>query len=70
MTERANDNIPADIASALQYLRTGGLGEVVGFADLARQSKQPKVQMDTDMALALCIMAALSLPSPQQQEMK
>jgi hypothetical protein len=62
-TERANDNIPADIASALKYLRTGGLGEVVGFADLARQMKQPKVQMDTDMALALCIMAAKSLPS-------
>lgn len=43
------------------YLETGGLGEVVGFTDLARQMNQPKVQMDTDMAMALCQMAAEGL---------
>lgn len=64
---RANGNLPDDIREALKYLRTGGLGEVAGMADAARGAKMPKVQMDTDMALALCIMAVQSLPLPSHQ---
>jgi hypothetical protein len=57
----ANDNKTkreADIASARKYLETGGLGEVVGFTDLALQAGQLKVQSDADMVMALCLMAA------------
>lgn len=45
---------------ARTYLLTGGLGEVIGLADVARDLGSPKVQMDTDMALALCELAASS----------
>jgi hypothetical protein len=45
------------IAEVLDYLKTGGLGEVIGLADIAVLMNQPKVQMDTDMALALCQLA-------------
>lgn len=62
--ERANDNLPEGVAYSLEYLRTGGLGEVIGFADLALKAGEPKVQMDTDMAIALCLMASSSLPPP------
>lgn len=52
------------IAEARKYLETGGLGEVIGFTDLALQSGQDKVQCDTDMAMALCQMASeVSTPS-------
>jgi hypothetical protein len=37
------------IEDVVDYLRTGGMGEVIGLTDLARQMKEPKVQMDTDM---------------------
>lgn len=46
-----------DVKEATEYLQTGGLGEVIGFTDVARQMEQPKVQMDTDMAMALCLLA-------------
>jgi hypothetical protein len=46
-----------DIVEAKSYLETGGLGEVMGLAKLARDMSQPKVQMDTDMAIALCLLA-------------
>lgn len=45
------------IEEARKYLETGGLGEVVGLTDMAIQAGQPKVQMDSDMAMALCILA-------------
>lgn len=46
-----------DIAEVQSYLETGGLGEVMGLASLARDMSQTKVQMDTDMAIALCLLA-------------
>lgn len=45
------------VKDAKEYLETGGLGEVVGLTDMAKKMGQPKVQMDTDMAMALCILA-------------
>jgi len=50
-----------DIESATEYLRTGGLGEVIGFTGIALQMQQPKVQMDTDMAMALCLLASAAI---------
>ena len=44
--------------AAEAYLRDGGIGEVYGLADLAMRLGQQKVQMDTDMAIALCRLAA------------
>lgn len=49
------------IEEARKYLETGGLGEVIGLTDLAIQMGQPKVQMDSDMAMALCNLAAEAL---------
>ena len=43
------------------YLETGGLGEVVGLTSLAIEMDQPKVEMDSDMAMALCILAQEAL---------
>lgn len=45
------------VEEATTYLETGGLGEVIGFTSMAMQSGQPKVQMDSDMAMALCLLA-------------
>ena len=45
------------IKEAMEYLETGGLGEVMGLADMAARAGHPKVQMDTDMAIALCQLA-------------
>lgn len=49
------------IEDASAYLETGGLGEVIGFASMYMDAGEPKVQMDTDMAIALCILAAEAL---------
>lgn len=46
-----------NVAEAKRYLETGGLGEVVGLTDMAAKYKQAKAQMDTDMAMALCMLA-------------
>lgn len=46
-----------DEEDAMRYLLTGGLGEVIGLADMARNMNWPKVQMNTDMAMALCTLA-------------
>lgn len=46
-----------DVKGASEYLETGGLGEVIGMTSVAMQFAQPKVQLDTDMALALCLLA-------------
>lgn len=45
------------IKEAMEYLETGGLGEVMGLADMALNAEQPKVQMDTELAIALCQLA-------------
>ena len=46
--------IEDDIAYSIEYLTSGGLGEVYGMAEVAASMGQPKVQMDTSMALAMC----------------
>lgn len=58
-----NDNYSPGVKEAMNYLKTGGLGEVLGLADISRGLGQPKVQMDTDMAIALCILASEALPN-------
>lgn len=45
------------VDDATEYLCTGGLGEVIGLASASMQYGHPKVQMDTDMAIALCMLA-------------
>ncbi|MBZ9659815.1 hypothetical protein LB523_12235 [Mesorhizobium sp. ESP-6-4] len=45
------------IEEATNYLETGGLGEVLGLATVFLEAGEPKVQMDTDMAIALCMLA-------------
>lgn len=62
----ANDNLAPDTVEALKYLRTGGLGEVFGLADQAGRIGAAKVQMDTPMAKALCLMASAE-PAPSEQ---
>lgn len=52
-----NDKLSAAIDDATQYLETGGLGEVIGMAQISWEMGHKKVQMDTDMAIALCILA-------------
>ena len=47
----------ADVAGAKEYLETGGLGEVIGLTQMAIDMDQPKVQLDADMAMALCLLA-------------
>lgn len=46
-----------DIEDAMDYLRTGGLGETMGLAQMAADMGAPKIQLDTDMAMALLILA-------------
>lgn len=45
------------IEEAKDYLETGGLGEVIGLASMANQEGSSHVQMTTDLALALCLLA-------------
>lgn len=47
----------ADVEEAKRYLETGGLGEVIDLTSISLQTGAPKVQMDTDMAMALCLLA-------------
>jgi hypothetical protein len=51
----------ADVRVAKEYLEDGGLGEVMGLASIAVHENQPKVQMDADMAVALCMLASEAL---------
>jgi hypothetical protein len=55
---KANDNLPSEIADAMDYLLTGGLGEVIGFTEMFASRKEPKVQCDTDMMRAVLILAS------------
>lgn len=51
------DDRKRKIDEATAYLATGGLGEVIGMTDATLSMGLPKVQMDTEMAMALCILA-------------
>jgi len=51
------DNLPQSVRDALDYLKTGGLGEVAGLTSAALHSGHRKIASDTDMAMALCILA-------------
>lgn len=53
-----------EVQSALEYLKTGGLGEVAGLTELAMNAGHPKVMSDTTMAMALCELAAEALAKP------
>lgn len=44
-----------------EYLRTGGMGEVMGLIGVAKSYGQEKVQMDTEMAECLARLAAFAL---------
>lgn len=52
-----------DVPAAKRYLEDGGLGETLGFALMAAEANRLKVQMDTDMAVALCHLADEALKS-------
>jgi len=54
------DNEP-DVDEAMRYLTTGGLGEVIGMTSWSLSDGVRKVQMDTDMAMALCLLASEAL---------
>lgn len=57
----------ADIKAATEYLETGGLGEVLGLATMSLEAGHLKIQMDTDMAIALCILADEALKRRKRQ---
>lgn len=46
-----------NVEEAMTYLADGGLGEVIGLTHSAKEMQSAKVQMDTDMAMALCLLA-------------
>jgi len=46
-----------DFKEATEYLETGGIGEVYGLAEMSLRLGAPKVQIDADMAMALCLLA-------------
>lgn len=53
----AETEIPDDVQESIDYLATGGLGEVIGFTSMALNRGQPMVTSDTSMAMALCLLA-------------
>jgi len=55
--EAKQGNIPEDIRFSLEYLKSGGLAEVLWFTESAYRARQPKVQSDTDLVMALIILA-------------
>lgn len=59
-----------DLDGAMEYLCTGGLGETIGLAEMSRDVGAPKVQMDTDMAMALCLLADEALRARQKEKMQ
>lgn len=46
-----------DVVESTTYLETGGLGDVIGLTSAAMKMGEPKVQMDSAMAMALCVLA-------------
>lgn len=67
MSDAYTEEQRAKVDAARRYLASGGLGEVFGLADLTMRSGGEKVQMDTDLALALCMLAA-GAPKPQSPQ--
>lgn len=59
-----------DLKAATEYLEMGGLGEVLGLAEMSKSMGFPKVQMDTDMAMALCLLADEALRSKLKGKMQ
>lgn len=53
-----NNKMRSGYREAYGYLSTGGLPEVLALADVALRGGAPKVQLDTEMALVLCHLAA------------
>lgn len=53
--KRAKD--PEWSHETLRYLMDGGLGEMMGFVAMAKDQKCEKVQMDTDHAATLLMLA-------------
>lgn len=51
------------IDEATDYLQDGGIGELIGLAEVAIRMSQPKVQMDAPMAMALCLLAREAIKS-------
>lgn len=47
----------ADVAEATEYLTTGGLGELIGLTQMAIDMHCKKVQLNADIAMALCLLA-------------
>lgn len=50
-----------DAKEADNYLSNGGLGEVIGLSMEYMKMGFPKVQLDSDMALAFCMLASEGL---------
>jgi nitrate reductase assembly molybdenum cofactor insertion protein NarJ len=46
-----------DIEEARRYLETGGLMEVTTLLSIALEANQSKVQLYSDLAMALCLLA-------------
>ena len=46
---------------AMAYLLDGGLGEVIGLTSAAHEMDEPQVVINTDMAMALCLLAAKAI---------
>ena len=53
MTKAVYENIERGLKEAIEYLNDGGMAETWALAVSARSIGQKKVQMDTDMAIAL-----------------
>ncbi|MEY9198716.1 hypothetical protein ABIA16_003832 [Sinorhizobium fredii] len=56
-----------DLEEATEYLSTGGLGEVICLTAGAREMGSDKVQVDADMAMALCLLADEALKARKEQ---
>lgn len=56
-----------DIDDCLAYLKTGGLGEVIGFTQLYADMGHEKVQNDTDLTLAILELAAIGLETLKEK---
>ena len=61
----ANDNLSKDVADAIEYLSTGGIGEVVIAAQMARDGGFNSILSTPDLTIALCILAQEALIARQ-----
>ena len=63
----SNDGKVAAIEDAKKQLEAGGLGEGIGLASVAIQGGQSKINLDADIALALCLLADEALKRRRRQ---